>query len=51
MPRCVDLMPAHVVDADLVFHSVREAHLDDAVDEGPQQVHRHRFVDAFLDRI
>src|SRR5256886_7364483 len=51
MPRRVDLIPAHVVDADLVIHSVREAHLDDTVDEGPTEVHRHRFVDSLLDRI
>src|SRR2546422_484371 len=27
------------------------AHLDDAVDEGPQEVHRHRLVDALVDRV
>src|SRR6266704_1845800 len=39
------------VDPHLVVHALREAHLDDAVDEGPQEVHRHRLVDALVDRV
>src|SRR6266568_3780043 len=50
-PSRIHAVPAHVVGPDLVVHFVREAHLDDAVDEGPQQVHRHRLVDAVLDRV
>src|SRR5439155_734514 len=51
MPGCVDLVAAHVVDADLPLHRVRVPHLDDAIDEGPEEVHRHRFVDALVDRV
>src|SRR6184192_1595947 len=33
------------------LHRVRVPHLHDAVDQGPEEVHRHRFVDSLVDRV